>query len=189
MAATHSNGSGLDVLVVEDDRDTADSVALLLRLHGHAYRVARTGPDALRMAEQQPPDVVLLDIALPGLDGYEVAKRLRAMPWERRPLLVAITGFGMDRDRRRSEEAGIDLHCVKPADPETLLRLLDRLGEILSPPEPMPMAGANRLTSGSPAHDGGGLMSLSDLARFGRREERAGAVRQFGERVETVVIR
>jgi CheY-like chemotaxis protein len=188
MAATHSNGRGLDVLVVDDDRDTADSVALLLRLHGHAAHVAHSGPDALHMAEQQPPDVVLLDIGLPGLDGYEVAKRLRAMPWERRPLLIALTGFGTDRDRRRSAEAGIDLHWVKPADPEWL-RLLDRLGEILSPPKPMPMPGANRLTSGSPAHDGGSLIRLSDLARFGRREERAGAVRQFGERVKTAVIR
>jgi CheY-like chemotaxis protein len=187
MAATHSNGRGLDVLVVEDDRDTADSVALLLRLHGHAHRVARTGPDALHMAEQKPPDVVLLDIGLPGLDGYDVAKRLRAMPWERRPLLVAITGLGMDRNRRRSAEAGIDLHCVKPADPEWL-RLLDRFGEILSPPGVM--AGAERRTGKrASGHDGGSLLALSDLARFDRRYESAAAVRQFGERVKTAVIR
>ena len=142
MAATHSNGRGLDVLVVEDDRDTADSVALLLRLHGHADRVARTGPDALHMAEQQPPDVALLDIGLPGLNGYEVAKRLRAMPGDRRPLLIAVTGYGTDRDRRKAEEAGIDLYLVKPADPQALLRLLGRFGEILSPP-PVPMPPAD----------------------------------------------
>ena len=132
----------LHVLVAEDEPDTARSYAMLLGLHGHAAHVAHSGPDALHLAEQHAPDVALLDIGLPGLSGYEVAKQLRARSGERRPLLVAITGYGADEDRRRCGEAGFDLYWVKPADPQALLRLLGRFGEILSPP-PVPMSPAD----------------------------------------------
>jgi DNA-binding response OmpR family regulator len=116
----------LRVLVVEDDEDTAASMALLLRLDGHEVRVAGEGGAALREAQDRPPDVVLLDIGLPGLDGYEVAKRLRERAAGKQPLVIAVTGRDQDEARRRSAEAGIDLHLLKPADPDGLRQMLKR---------------------------------------------------------------
>jgi CheY-like chemotaxis protein len=86
---------------------------------------------ALRVAHDWPPDVVLLDIGLPGLDGYEVAKRLHERAAGRKPLLIAITGYGQDEDRRRSAEAGIHLHLLKPADPAGLQQMLKRFQGII----------------------------------------------------------
>jgi DNA-binding response OmpR family regulator len=124
--------TGLRVLVVEDYADCAASMALLLRLSGHDVRVAGDGASALDEAQQFQPDVVLLDIGLPGgMDGYEVAKRLQEHTAEKKPLLVAFTGFGSDADRRHSSEVGIDLHLVKPTDPDNLLRLLRRFQRII----------------------------------------------------------
>jgi two-component system OmpR family response regulator len=120
----HPPPPGLRVLVVEDHADTADSLALLLTLFGHEVRVARDGPTALEMARAFPPDVVLLDIGLPGIDGWQVAERLRQQSGQKRPLLIAVTGYGQDADHRRSQEAGIDLHLLKPVDPDQLRRLL-----------------------------------------------------------------
>ena len=122
--------SKLRVLVVEDHADTAESVAVLLRLHGHEVDVAPDGPTALRIAAQNPPDVALLDIGLPGMDGFEVARRLQERPGKK-PLLVAVTGYGQEEDRRRSEQAGIDLHLLKPVDPEELKQLLARFKTII----------------------------------------------------------
>jgi CheY-like chemotaxis protein len=116
---------GLRVLIVEDVADASAVLALLLRMEGHDVRVAPDGPAALALAEAISPDVVLLDIRLPGLDGWEVARRLRRRSGKP-PFLVALTGYGGECDRRRSEAAGIDLHLVKPADPELLLWLLRR---------------------------------------------------------------
>jgi CheY-like chemotaxis protein len=111
--------------VVDDSVDCADSLATLLRVAGHEVRTAYDGPTALEAAEAFRPEVVLLDIGLPRMDGYEVARRLRER--ERaggRALLVAVTGYGQEEDRRRAEEAGFDAHLVKPAGPAALQRLL-----------------------------------------------------------------
>ncbi|HEX4606617.1 MAG TPA: response regulator [Urbifossiella sp.] len=117
----------LSVRVVEDLDDAAQSTADLLGLCGHAVRVARSGRDALGAAAGEMPDVVLLDSGLPGMDGWEVARRMRDRAAGKRPYIVAVTGFGADGDRRRSADAGIDLHLVKPADPRTLIALLGRV--------------------------------------------------------------
>ncbi len=117
----------LRILIVEDQPDTAASLAILLRLGGHEVEVAADGHAALQKAEAEEPDVVLLDIGLRGMDGYEVAKRLRSGQTGKRPVLIAVTGYGREEDRRRCAEAGIHLHMLKPADPEVLLRLLAAL--------------------------------------------------------------
>src|SRR5262249_8440416 len=100
----------LFVLVVEDLEDGAQSTAELLRLCGHLVRVTYRGADALRAAAEEVPDVVLLDIGLPGMDGWEVARRLRDQADGRQPFIVAVTGYGTTADRWRSADAGIDLH-------------------------------------------------------------------------------
>jgi two-component system CheB/CheR fusion protein len=115
------------VLVVDDNKDGAESLALMLRLWGHEVSLAYDGSTALRRVQAEQPDVVLLDIGLPGIDGYQVAKRVRAQPALQRTVLVAMTGFGQDEDRRRSSEAGFDDHLVKPVDIATLERLLQSL--------------------------------------------------------------
>jgi two-component system CheB/CheR fusion protein len=112
------------VLVVEDNVDAAQSLALLLELSGHEVAVAHDGPEALTTAEALQPQVVLLDIGLPGMDGYEVARRLRENPVLEHVLLVALTGYGSEQDRLQSQKAGIDYHLVKPADPLALQNLL-----------------------------------------------------------------
>jgi PAS domain S-box-containing protein len=114
----------LSVLVVDDNQDAARSMAMLLRMAGHEVHLAHDGPSALQAAERHHPQVVLLDIGLPGLDGYEVARRLRRQPEFARTLVVAMTGYGQEEDRRQSRAAGIDHHFVKPIDPETLLDFL-----------------------------------------------------------------
>ena len=113
------------VLIVDDNRDAASSLAMLLELDGHRTVVAHDGPTAVEAAEQHRPDVVLLDIGLPGLNGYEVAKRIRRQPWGAAVTLIALTGWGQAEDRRRSQEAGFDAHLVKPVDPPALISLLD----------------------------------------------------------------
>ena len=108
------------VLVVDDNADAAESLALLLQFAGHDVRVCHEGAAALAEAETFQPEVVLLDIGLPGMDGYEVARRLRAQPDLDKTLLVALTGYGQAEDLCRSRDAGFDRHLVKPADPEVL---------------------------------------------------------------------
>lgn len=120
---TPKAAAGRRILVVDDNQDSAESLALLLELHGHEVRTAFAGPAALETASTFRPDVVLLDIGLPGMDGYEVARRLRAD--DHRSLLVALTGYGRDDDRQRSQEAGFDHHLVKPVDLEELARVLE----------------------------------------------------------------
>jgi CheY-like chemotaxis protein len=114
----------LRVLAVDDNMDAASTLALLIQISGHDVRTAHDGPSALAAAQAYRPDVILLDIGLPGLDGYEVAQRLRAMPIGADMVLVALTGYGQDEDRRRSIAAGFDHHLVKPASPQTLMKLL-----------------------------------------------------------------
>ena len=122
----------LNVLMVEDNADTATSAACLLRHEGHRVSVARTGVEAIRLAEICQPDVMLIDIGLPGdMTGYDVARKMYDMPSERRPLLVAVTGYGTPEDRQHSQEAGIDLHLVKPVEPNALFRLLERFRRVI----------------------------------------------------------
>jgi CheY-like chemotaxis protein len=113
------------VLVVDDNRDSADSMALLLGASGHDVRTAQDGTSALAIAPEYKPDVVLLDIGLPGMNGYTVAERLRALPGGGNIVLIAMTGYGQEDDRRRSREAGFDHHLVKPVDFDVLAGILN----------------------------------------------------------------
>jgi PAS domain S-box-containing protein len=115
----------LRILVVDDNVDAADSIALLLSLSGEQVRVAYDGPTAVTTARDFRPQVAFLDIGLPGMDGYELARRLREAPRAERMLLVALTGWGQPKDRLESTEAGFDHHLVKPADPARLEKLLE----------------------------------------------------------------
>ncbi len=119
--------SGYRLLVVDDNRDAADSLATLLRLQGHEVRVAYSGVAALETAKDYRPDVVFLDIGMPGMDGYEVARRLRRQPWGKDVVLAALTGWGQHEDRRRSAEAGFGHHIVKPPEPKALDTVLSEL--------------------------------------------------------------
>ena len=118
------SGDGLRILIVEDNRDTADSLQELLTLLGHEAAVAYAGPAALELAPRFRPDVVLCDIGLPGIDGFEVARALRQDPATRDAFLVAHTGYGQDEDRRRTREAGFDQHLRKPVGLDELRRIL-----------------------------------------------------------------
>jgi CheY-like chemotaxis protein len=121
---------GLRALVVDDCHDTAATVALLLQSWGHEVAVAHDGPGAVSSAQGFQPHVILLDLGLPKVDGYEVCRRLRQLPALRGTYLVAVTGHGRDEDRRRSREAGFDFHVVKPIDLAALERLLASLGKV-----------------------------------------------------------
>jgi DNA-binding response OmpR family regulator len=113
----------LSVLIVDDDPDGATTLAVLLRLYGHDARVARDGAAALWAAAERPPDVLLMEIGLPGEDGFALAERL-CDRLARRPLLVAHTGHGTAADREKSRLRGFDHHLLKPASPEALAALL-----------------------------------------------------------------
>ena len=117
----------MKILVVDDNVDSAESLALLLSMGGHEAHVAHDGPAAVDAAAQLRPDVMLLDIGLPKMDGFEVCRRVRQEPWGQKVAMVALTGFGQDRDRAESESAGFDRHMVKPIDYEALLRTLETL--------------------------------------------------------------
>ena len=112
------------ILVVDDNVDAAESLAMVLRVEGYEVRTCYDGPAALQAAAAFQPQVVLLDIGLPRMDGFEVARRLREQPALAKSLLVAVTGYGQDEDRRRTAAAGFDAHLVKPADLTALHRLL-----------------------------------------------------------------
>ncbi len=115
------------ILVVDDNVDAAVSLATMLQMMGHETETAHEGLSALESAARWRPDVVLLDIGMPRISGYEVAARIRQFPWGEGMSLVALTGWGQEEDRRRSREAGFDHHLVKPVHPETLARLLSGL--------------------------------------------------------------
>ena len=119
--AQPGTAAGCRVLVVDDNLDAADTVAMYLRIDGHVVLTARDGQEALACATAFAPDVVVLDIGLPMLDGYAVARSLREMPQTRRALLIALTGYGQKGDQRQAREAGFDRHLVKPADPGALV--------------------------------------------------------------------
>jgi CheY-like chemotaxis protein/two-component sensor histidine kinase len=118
------NASRRKILVVDDNRDSAMSLSLLLELDGHDVRRAYDGLEALEIAEDFRPEITLLDIGMPKLDGYGAARELRQREWAKEALLVALTGWGQQEDKRLAREAGFDHHMVKPVDPEALRRLL-----------------------------------------------------------------
>ena len=116
------------ILVVDDNRDAAESLSMLLSITGHETTMAHDGGAASEYAERDRPDVVLLDIGLPTLSGYEVCRRIRQQPWGRQMFVIALTGWGQEEDRQKTREAGFDGHLVKPVAYDSLLRLLDSLG-------------------------------------------------------------
>jgi CheY-like chemotaxis protein len=111
------------VLVVDDNEDAVRSLAILLELSGYEVRLAKDGYEALDVAQQFNPHAVVLDIGLPGMNGYETARKLRERS-DRSMLLVALSGYGQDRDRERSREAGFDHHLLKPVDVDALQKVL-----------------------------------------------------------------
>jgi len=115
------------ILVVDDNQDSADSLGLLLKLLGNEVRVAHDGLEAVALANEFQPRVVLLDIGLPTLNGFEAAERIRQQPWGKQAVMIAVTGWGESVDRQRSKKAGFDYHLVKPVDPDVLTRLLQSL--------------------------------------------------------------
>jgi CheY-like chemotaxis protein len=112
--------TGLNVLVVDDNQDAAATMGMLLEALGHTATVAHHPYAALELAADLQPDVFLLDIGLPAIDGYELARRLRALPGLRPFRMVALTGFGQAKDQHTAFEAGFDFHCTKPVDIEVL---------------------------------------------------------------------
>jgi two-component system, chemotaxis family, CheB/CheR fusion protein len=112
------------ILVVDDNEDSAAMLAALLQFDGHEVFTSTSGAEALEIVPSKSPDVVLLDIGLPGMDGYEIASRMQATLGEETPCLVAITGYGRDEDLERTRSAGFRAHLVKPVSFEALRRLL-----------------------------------------------------------------
>ncbi len=144
VVAGSATRRGRRILIADDNNDALESLATLLQLGGHEVFTATNGGTALQCAEHNLPEVVLLDIGMPLLDGYEVARRIRAQPWGQRITLVALTGWGQDSDRRRSREAGFDSHMVKPLDLDVLADLLAQL-----PAEPAAGRGRPALERGA----------------------------------------
>jgi CheY-like chemotaxis protein len=118
-------------LIVDDQPDVGRSLARLLRLHRHEVRVVQDGASAVESVVQDPPEIVFLDIGLPQMDGFQVAQSIRRQPGTDSIVLVAVTGYGQEADRRRSIEAGFNTHLVKPVDPNMLLTLINSF-----PPQP-----------------------------------------------------
>ena len=132
MRAAPSNGDGATrVLVVDDNPDIAESTSLVLKLAGYEVKTVLSGQDAIDVAPAFQPAIVLLDIGMPGLDGYAVARRLKGEPKLKDAWLIAVSGYGTAADRVRAKEAGFDRHLVKPVDPLVLQRLLGDLAATL----------------------------------------------------------
>jgi PAS domain S-box-containing protein len=125
--AAETTTASLRVLVVDDNMDTADTLTLLLQLDEYEVATANDGIKALKLASTFHPDVILLDLGLPGVDGYEVAKQVRQQPGLEKVVLVAMTGYGQESDRERTHQAGFDFHLVKPTDPTKVQQLLAML--------------------------------------------------------------
>jgi len=124
VAPTAAAPRRFKILVVDDNHDSALSMAMMLQIMGHDTRTAHDGESAVATAETYLPEVVLLDIGLPKLNGYEVAQRIREKTWGQTMYLIAVTGWGQDEDRQRSSEVGLNLHMVKPVEPAALEKLL-----------------------------------------------------------------
>ena len=142
--ASHAGADGTQrsisqrrIVIVDDNRDSAESLAMLLEITGNQTFMAHDGLEAIDVIEQQRPEVALLDIGLPGLSGHEVCRRVREQPWGKEIVMIALTGWGQEDDRRKSVEAGFNGHLVKPVDYDNLLKLLNTLtngadGSVLS---------------------------------------------------------
>ncbi|HYH69450.1 MAG TPA: ATP-binding protein [Urbifossiella sp.] len=135
-AARPPHGPTRRILVVDDNQDAADSLATLLKLLGHEVRVAYGGEEGVAAAAEFRPGFVLMDVGMPRLNGYQAARRIRAEPWGGEPVLVALTGWGTDDDRRMTRDAGFDHHLIKPADLTALTRLIAEV------PPPIPDPGS-----------------------------------------------
>ena len=120
----YSDATALRILVVDDNRDAADSLATLLEMNGHTGLVAYDGATALEKAEKMKPQIALLDIGMPGMNGFELAEKISKAPWGKKTVLVAVTGWGAKSDRTRSKEAGFAYHLTKPVDYDTLASLI-----------------------------------------------------------------
>jgi CheY-like chemotaxis protein len=140
--------------VADDLRDSVDSLAMMLRLAGHDVRTAHDGLEAVQAAAVFRPDVVVLDIGMPRMNGYEAARHLRQQPWGRNVLLVALTGWGQEEDKRRATEAGFDHHLTKPVEPAALEKLL----ALITP--------ARRQGQDPPAKSGSSPQCGAQTARF-----------------------
>jgi signal transduction histidine kinase/ActR/RegA family two-component response regulator len=124
VAAENPRGPCRRVLVVDDNRDAAASLAMILKMMGHEVRTAHDGEAAVAVAAEYRPRLVLMDLGMPKVDGYEAARRMRLQPWGAELFLVALTGWGADEDRRRTQDGGFDSHLVKPVDMDILKRLI-----------------------------------------------------------------
>ena len=156
----------LRVLVVDDNVDMAESLAMLMQAAGHVVQTAHSGTGAVSAANDYRPDVVLLDIGLPEIDGFEVAKRIRKDPLHQAMVLVALTGYGQDADRQRSREVGFDHYLVKPVDLEEVQGILAKVKARVSTANPVALdaSAAPRDEEGVllPASAGNGRGSLAD---------------------------
>ena len=120
--STHSAPGGR-ILVVEDEEDSRESLRLLLETDGHEVSLAANGVDGLAQLASFQPDVALVDVGLPGMDGYELARRVRELPSGKKVKLIAVTGYGSEKARQRARQAGFDLHVTKPVTYEELVRV------------------------------------------------------------------
>jgi CheY-like chemotaxis protein len=175
-------GPALRILVVEDDADTADSMAMLLRYWGFESLAVRTAAAGLDMVRTGFPDVVLLDLALPEMDGFEFARRLRnQVPHVNRiPFLIAVSGYGDAESCRRSREAGIDLHLIKPVDPAALQALLKRFHPVIMPAAERRLALPRRTVRPIPS-----LSRLSEQALFKACVRRAAQIRSASHQISS----
>jgi CheY-like chemotaxis protein len=112
------------ILVADDNEDSALSMAMMLKIMGNDVRMARDGVEAVEAAKEFRPEMILLDIGMPRMNGYDACRRIREMDFGRDVIIVALTGWGQDEDKRRSKEAGFDRHLIKPIDPEAIEKLL-----------------------------------------------------------------
>jgi CheY-like chemotaxis protein len=124
MTERTAGHSRLTVLIVDDNRDVLDTLKLLLEMNGHAAYAAHDGLQAISLAEEIRPDVILLDIGLPKIDGYETCRRIRERDWGRRVMVYALTGLDHEDDLDKSKKTGFDMHLTKPVAPEVLLTVL-----------------------------------------------------------------
>jgi CheY-like chemotaxis protein len=127
LKSRNARGKPIRILVVDDNQDSADSLGMLMKLLGNDVRIVNDGLAAVAVANEFEPRVVLLDIGLPTLNGYEAARKFRKQPWGAKAVLVAVTGWGEAVDRQKSKKAGFDHHLVKPVEPDVLTTLLASL--------------------------------------------------------------